>query len=229
MRPIANVPSERPPDFDRLATIYRWMEYASFGPWLWRCRCEFLCDLRGCRYAAVLGDGDGRFTARLLATNSVVQVDAVDTSEAMLRSLARRAGAEAGRIRLNRADARHWQPSVQVYDAVITHFFLDCLTTDEVRNLAKKTRGSVSGTAVWVVSEFAVPEGWFMRRLGGAVVSLLYRVFGLLTGLAPRTLPDYAAALRDAGFMLEQRRTRLGGLLVSELWRLQAGANEPDQ
>jgi SAM-dependent methyltransferase len=206
------------PNFNRLASLYRWMEYASFGPWLWWCRCAFLPQLKNCRRALVVGDGDGRFTARLLALNSTVQVDAVDGSASMLHALVRRAGSNAGRISIQCIDARRWQPGPLPYDLVVTHFFLDCLTTPEVRNLAAKLQGSVTPTALWVVSEFAAPQSWFGRLVGRPIVSTLYAAFGLLTGLKVRFLPDHAAAMRAAGFVLAQQRPWLGGLLVSQLW-----------
>jgi hypothetical protein len=52
------------------------------------------------------------------------------------------------------------------------------------------------------------------------VVSSLYLAFAGLTGLAVRTLPDHSGALRHAGFILQDRRTRLAGLLISERWSL---------
>jgi hypothetical protein len=51
------------------------------------------------------------------------------------------------------------------------------------------------------------------------LVSLLYRAFGVLTGLRVRQLPDYSSALKIAGFTLEKERTWLVGLLVAQLWR----------
>ena len=84
-----------PPDFDGLAGLYRWMELASFGPWLWWCRCAWLHQLTGCRHALVLGDGDGRFTRRLLEVCPTLTLDAVDASPAMLPALVRRTGMEA--------------------------------------------------------------------------------------------------------------------------------------
>jgi cyclopropane fatty-acyl-phospholipid synthase-like methyltransferase len=194
------------------------MEYATFGPWLWRCRCFFLPVLKGCRHALVLGDGDGRFTARLLAANSSVGVEAVDASPSMLGALIRRAGRHGARVSTHCADLRCWQSDSPLYDLIVTHFFLDCLTTQEVRNLAERLRASIEPSALWVVSEFAAPHNRFGRIVARPVISLLYAAFGLLTGLKVRTLPDHSAALRDAGFMLEQRRRWLGGLLVSELW-----------
>jgi hypothetical protein len=71
-----------------------------------------------------------------------------------------------------------------------------------------------------VISEFAVPTTRFGRWVARPLVAFLYRAFGLLTGLDIRQLPDYAAGLQAAGFVLEQRRTMLGGLLTAEAWRL---------
>lgn len=215
------------PNFGRLAWAYRWMEWCSFGPFLWWCRCAFFSEMRGRQRALVIGDGDGRFTARLLAEGSGVHVDAVDASSAMLRALMRRAKSQTknhtGRVRPICTDARVWRPSRDSYralryDLVVTHFFLDCLATDEVRALAERLRGAVEPRAVWAVSEFAVPRGLFGQLVASPLVRALYWVFGLLTGLEQRTLPDYEAALREAGFVLVRQRSWLGGLLVSQLW-----------
>ena len=207
------------PNFDKLARVYRWMEYLSFGPAMSRCRTEFLADLAHCRNALVIGDGDGRFTARLLETNPAIAIRAIDLSPAMLRALVHRAGKSASRVRTEVAEARDWQPAnSEPYDLVVTHFFLDCLTTAEVRSLAEKIRSASAPNALWVVSDFAVPRSFFGRIVARPLVLALYIAFGLLTGISVRTLPDHASALTEAGFRLARRQTRLCGLLVSELW-----------
>jgi hypothetical protein len=212
-----------PPNFNRLARLYRWMEFFTFGPWLWLTRRTFLAKMTHSRRALVLGDGDGRFTSELLRVNSHVQIDAVDASGAMLRALKRRAGARAGRLRIHLADARTWQPPASTadlpYDLIATHFFLDCLTQPEVQSLAARLRNAVSPAALWAVSDFAVPPGCFGRFIARPVVSTLYLAFGWLTGLTVRALPDHASALRQAGFNLLDRRFQLGGLLVCEIWQ----------
>ena len=92
----------RQPDFNRLARCYRWLERLTFGDALWRCRCAFLDETRSSRVALALGDGDGRFTARLLEVNPTIHVDAVDSSDAMLRELLRNARAKAPATRILR-------------------------------------------------------------------------------------------------------------------------------
>ena len=210
------------PNFDRLAKVYRWMEFLTFGPLLARCRNAFLPELATAGRALVLGDGDGRFAAELLRVNPQVQIDAVDASSGMLEALLRRAGASSQRIRVHCGDLRTWKPEDAQYDLVATHFFLDCLTTDECRGLTVRLRSAVSPSACWIVSEFAVPEGWFGRLVARPLVWLLYLAFGVLTGLENRNLPDHRAALLDAGFALMRQRTRLCGLLVSEMWTRKA-------
>lgn len=212
------------PNFNGLATTYRWMEWASFGPWLRWCRCAWLDELIGRQRALVLGDGDGRFTGRLLRADPCVTVDAVDASPAMLKELVRRAGPHAARLRTHTADARNWHPDGSPYDLVVTHFFLDCLTTEEIRLLAATVRIALDEGALWVISEFAIPRNRFGRIVARPLVAALYWAFGWLTGLRVRGLPDHASALRGAGFTLTKRRTWLSGLLTSELWS--AGASE---
>jgi len=207
-----------PPNFNALARSYRWMERITFGPWLWRCRCAFLENLCSGRSALVLGDGDGRFTARLLQENSAVIVDAVDVSKQMLKELARNAGIFIGRVRIHLGDARLCEFPPTPFDLIVTHFFLDCLTTAEIAALAAQIRRHVHPEARWVVSEFAVPPGWVGWLIARPLITALYLAFWILTGLSVHRLPNYRKALAEADFVLVEDKTLLGGLLVSELW-----------
>jgi SAM-dependent methyltransferase len=212
------------PDFDRLTLVYCWMEWLTFGPFLSRCRCAFLDRLSQHRNALILGDGDGRFTARLLAANPAILVDAVDASPAMLSELLRRAGSHRSRIQTQVADIRAWNPSRRAYDLVVTHFFLDCLTTAEVASLAAQIRPCLLPHAAWVVSEFDLPANRIGRWIARPLIALLYRAFAVLTGLGIRALPDYRKALSQSGFVLKHRQKQLAGLLVSEWWQLAGSA-----
>jgi ubiquinone/menaquinone biosynthesis C-methylase UbiE len=194
------------------------MEWLTFGPFLTRCRLAFLDELRSRKSALVLGDGDGRFTAQLLHVNPRIEVEAVDASEAMLRQLEGCAGSNAVRVRTNLADARNLNFASDRFDLVATHFFLDCLTTEEIASLAIELRGKMKSGAVWVVSEFAIPDTVFGKLIARPLVSFLYLAFRFLTRLSIRRLPDHRKALGNAGFLLAEQRHHLGGLLVSELW-----------
>ncbi len=207
-------------NFDRLARPYRWLEYATFGRALERCRFHYLPALIGARRALVLGDGDGRFLARLLQANPQLEADVVDISPAMLSLLSQRLGPEARkRICVHEADAREFVPPGTDYDLVVTHFFLDCLFQPELAALIGRIRPQLTQGAYWVISEFARPQGGVSSIAGRAVVSGLYRAFGVLTGLSVRVLPDHGLVLKSLGLQLRNERRWLRGLLVSQLWQ----------
>lgn len=208
----------RPPNFDRLARLYLWMELVSFGPWLMLCRCVFLNECSSARRALALGDGDGRFVARLLRKNSAIQIDAVDASQSMLEALVYQTGPNSARVHTLQADVRRWQPENPPYDLIVSHFVLDCLTTEEVQSLAATLARAVSPGSLWIVSDFGTPASWFGWLVARPTVWALYCVFGWLTGLQVHSLPDHSLALRQAGFVLQKRKRLLGGLLISELW-----------
>lgn len=221
----------REANFDWIARPYRWMEYATFGRALERCRMHFLPQMSGCRRALVFGDGDGRFLARLLAENPQIRVDAVDSSGAMLRLLEQRARAAApdaaGRLRTFCCDALEFEPEGR-YDLIATHFFLDCLGQREVETLARRVAGVAEPGARWVVSEFRVPGG-AMHWPARALVRALYAAFRVLTGLRTQRLPDHEGALAAAGFRLSVERGWLGSLLVAQLWEYTPAMQLPPQ
>jgi cyclopropane fatty-acyl-phospholipid synthase-like methyltransferase len=210
--------------FDRIARAYHWLEYLSFGPLLQRARLYWLPQTAGCKHALVLGDGDGRFLARLLLYNPQLHAEAVDASSAMLGLLQQRASAAGPAARLNTRcqDIRDFTPASQ-YDLVASHFFLDCLTTEEATALASRIRPCLFPEARWIVTDFAVPAGK-MALPARLLVRSLYAAFGVLTGLPVRQLPNHSGALQQAGFRLVDRKEWVGGLLFSELWKLEATA-----
>jgi ubiquinone/menaquinone biosynthesis C-methylase UbiE len=204
-------------NFNHIARAYRWLEYASFGHALERCRFYFLPHLRETERALVLGDGDGRFLQRLLQENTGVRVDAVDASTAMLALLRRRCGTD--RVMTYCADALLFAPPHDSYDCIAAHFFLDCLTSAECAALAGRMAKHLAPGAVWVVSEFRVPRG-FLRVPAALLIRALYAGFRVLTGLEPQHLPAYEPALLAAGFALDTEKVFLRGLLVTQLWRM---------
>ncbi len=212
------------PNFDPVARSYRWIEYLALGTALENCRNHFLPLLRDRHHALVLGDGDGRFTCKLLAANPNIAINAVDISAAMLELLRKRCEATAPhsstRLRTHRANALTLPLGVSAnrYDLVVTHFFLDCLTQPELESLIVQVAPNLTPAALWLISDFRIPVG-IMRLPAKLLVRTLYLGFRLLTGLRPTQLPDYVTPLRHSGLTRIAHQHRLGGILVTELWQ----------
>jgi SAM-dependent methyltransferase len=213
-----------PPDFDRVARIYRWSEYLALGPLLERTRFHFLPQLKDRSNALVLGDGDGRFLARLMAQNPTLHATAVDTSAKMLALLQQRClrSAPSAATRLTTIHGSALQADAPPHtDLIATHFFLDCLTQPQVDALVQRLAAQVAPGCLWVVSDFAIPGHSLLRPVAAAYIRALYLAFRLLTGLRVTHLPYPEQALAAAGFTRIERHERCGGLLYTERWKRQ--------
>lgn len=212
---------------DLIARWYRWCEWAVFGFALQQRRLAFLRNIAAAESGLVLGDGDGRFLSGLLASAPLVRIDAVEASRKMIAlAEARITEMDAVHVRFYCADARSYEFQPAKYDLVVTHFFLDCFSDDDLRHLVPRLAKAARPAAQWVVSEFSVPSSLLMRWRAKAWIRLLYWCFGWATGLRVRRLPDFRAALANAGFRLEREEFASWGLLTSQLWRKSA---EPEK
>ncbi len=210
------------PNYDILARPYQWLEYLTLGHTLERTRLHYLPAVLHQQHALILGDGDGRFLAQLLAQNPTLQADAVDTSAAMLQLLRQRCEAAsptaATRLRTHQANALTFTPPTQQkYDLIVTHFFLDCLTQPELDTLVARITPTLAPGALWLLSDFRIPIGP-LRLPAKLFVRSLYLAFRILTGLRTTHLPDHATPLASAGLTRIACHHLLSGILTTELW-----------
>jgi SAM-dependent methyltransferase len=206
---------------DRIARAYRWLEYAAFGGELERRRLCFLPEVAGTRRALLLGDGDGRFLARLMRQNRELTADTIDSSSRMLELARARAGGE--RVTYHHDDALLAPLPRAEYDLIVTHFFLDCLEECDMETLVRRAAEAAQPEAVWLISEFREPR-WARLLLQG-----LYLFFRVTTGLKTRRLVDHRPVLARYGFRLMREEASRAGLLASELWvSVTNGGRPPD-
>lgn len=207
------------PDFSRLARGYRALEQLAFGRDLERARFRFVSALRDCRTALILGEGDGRFLQRLLETAPRIRVSCVEGSAGMIAAAeARLTPEQRQRVVFHQVDLRTFEPKDR-YDAIVTLFVLDCFSNAEVETLVARLAPAVERGGVWLFADFTLPaRGW--RRWRAIVwLGVLYRFFGLVTGLRVRALPDAEAALARHGFARVEDREFQHGLLRTVLLR----------
>lgn len=213
--------------FDPIAKVYVIIERLTFGSLLEKTRLHYLPALTHSKNALVLGDGDGRFLARLLAENSDLCATAVDSSASMLRLLRRRCEASVPDVQQRlctvHSDVLAFH-TMEKYDLVVTHFFLDCFSDADLKLVMQAINPSVDIEALWVFSDFRVPQGAlaFPARF---LIRGLYFAFRVLTGLHVTQLPDHERLLALSGFSRIAFHHRFGGILTSELWKKGRGVH----
>jgi len=213
---------------DPIARWYRWLEYAGFGGELERRRYRFLPEIADARRVLILGEGDGRFLAKLVEQARKVGIedyefDYVDLSGRMLQLARERAGTEG--VTYHQADALTIPLPRARYDLIVTHFLLDCFEQADAERLIARLADAARPESRWVVSEFREQS----QGLRGFRVALrgiwawvwlrgLYFFFRITTGLVTQRVADYHPILERYGFRLAQSEDARFGLLGSELW-----------
>jgi ubiquinone/menaquinone biosynthesis C-methylase UbiE len=209
-----------PRSFDRLARIYRGLEYVAFGPDLERARYAYLDRLRECRSILVLGEGDGRCLERLVRSAPLAHIDCLDLSASMLAcAAARLAGTEAAdRVKFQQADLLVTALPTAQYDAVVTLFFLDCFTAPQAEMIMGRIAGSLRPGALWLWADFALPASGYSRLRARLWLALLYAFFRWQTGLLARELPPVERFFAQNGFATMAESSFQRGLVHSAIW-----------
>ena len=138
---------DREMNADRIASSYRWLEYAAFGPALEQARFDFLSHAAQARRVLILGEGDGRFLARLLECNPRASVAVIESSARMIQLARQRVPPDdRTRVEFHHLDAACQPWPEGPFDLAVTHFFLDILTFPEAESvILESQRCAVSG------------------------------------------------------------------------------------
>ncbi|HUR59518.1 MAG TPA: class I SAM-dependent methyltransferase [Opitutaceae bacterium] len=208
--------------FDRLAPHYSWMEALLAGRRLQRSRVAWLDALAGAERILIVGVGHGHFLRACARRFPEARITSVDASAGMLREAerrARRAGLNMRRLEFVHATLPEWRPPAGRFDAIVTHFFLDCFPPDTLAAVIDVLAHSARPGARWLLADFALPERGWRRRRARMVHRLMYGFFRKVTKLAARCVTPPDSLLSGYGFELAGRRTTEWGLLRSDIWR----------
>jgi ubiquinone/menaquinone biosynthesis C-methylase UbiE len=215
--------------FDRLAPYYTWMEIILAGKRLQHCRVAWLDALAGCNEILIAGVGHGHFLAACARRFPRARITSVDASLVMLHHAAQRArnsGAQMQHLGFVHAALPDWIPPPRAFDAIVTHFFLDCFAPRELDGVVGSLADSARRGAVWLLSDFAVPPRGLARHRARAVHALMYAFFRRITKVRARRVTDPAPLLVANGFELAGRKSAEWGLLRADRWERKDGPNE---
>lgn len=208
--------------FDQLARHYRWMEWVLAGEKLQRCRTAYLDRISWATNILLAGEGPGRFLTACCQRLPAARLTVAEASAGMLREARRRLvreGLALDRVRFVQADVLTWSPQQEVFDAIVTHFFLDCFPPGQLQHVVAHLSRLAAPQAVWLLADFQVPAHGLARHRAQAIHALMYAFFRATTGIEARRLATPDEHLRAQGFALVQRQTSDWGLLRTDWWQ----------
>jgi len=208
--------------FDAIAPHYHWMEHLFAGGLMQRCRTTHLDRVTHCRRALLVGEGTGRFLTELLRRNAEVRVTCVEQSAGMIQQMRRRlrrAGVDGSHVEFQQTDALARSTQGKKYDLIATHFFLDCFEAAQLEQLIAEIAVEADEGAMWLISDFRVPENSWRRWRAQALLTGLYTFFHYATDLPAKKLTPPDDFLTKANFKLVERCIEDWGFAHADLWQ----------
>lgn len=212
--------------FDILARHYRWMELLLAGEKLQRCRTAFLGQIAPPRNVLICGEGNGRFLAECVRKFPTARFTCLDASARMLALAKRRLerlGLPNDQVHFIHSDALQWRsPERGAFDLIVTHFFLDCFTRDQVEMLVRRLSSAATPNASWLLGDFQIPSDGFQKVRARVIHFMMYAFFRVVTKLPAHYLTPPDEFLSASGFILRQRHVTDLGLLHTDWWETSA-------
>lgn len=101
------------------------------------------------------------------------------------------------------------------FDAVLTFFFLDLFSHEELRRVITKIKAALKPNAYWLVSDFNNATWWHARML-----SIMYTFFRISTGLRNKRLPDWTGLLLESNLRVLENKMFFGNFIKSDLYKI---------
>lgn len=190
--------------YNRLAAIYRPLEFCLFGNALQRSRVALLGRLPTVERALVLGDGDGRLLEQLCLQQPTCRFTSLDLSTEMLKRQRRRVerASASGRVEFVVEDASVYRPSEGHFDMVVAAYFLDCFSERDLEMLLPRLLDGVRSQGYLYFVDFVHPSRGLRRRQSKLYQRLMHWLFRWQTGLTNRDLVDMDSVLGRQNLVL---------------------------
>lgn len=183
--------------FDGIAPIYDFLADIVFFGAIKKAQEIHLDQIPPNARILVLGGGSGRWMRKLFQLNAGCTVYFVEASSRMLKKVEQNNSEHLEQIEL--VHGTHLDtPEIQ-FDAVITHFFLDMFSNDNVVDVIKLVKRRVKKEGLWLVADFVKKHWWHSLFL-----RMMYIFFRVVGSIDARKLPEWQTAIEGNGFFVDQ-------------------------
>lgn len=205
--------------FDFLAPFYDGLARLFIGKDIVNAQLHFLKVFKECNTLLILGGGSGWILDFLGGEFPDLKIDYIDISPEMLNSARKRSGNHRP---INFILGTESNIPDQLYDGVISNFYLDMFDDNGLSIVIEKIKKSLNGSAFWVVTDFVNEQRGHRLKLW-----LMYRFFRMVANIEASRLPDWQGQMILSGSKLIDCKISDDGFIISNLYQT-AGANKKD-
>ncbi len=207
--------------FDRLAPVYDTLEAVLAGRKLSRCRNALWDRIPEPKDILLAGEGHGKSLAEAVRRYPDAQVTYLDASGKMhdaARRRLRKLSLTEDNVTFVDADILHWKSGAQ-YDLIVTQFFLDCFTHQQLVRMVPSLAQALIPGGHWMLADFQIPACGSARVRAQLIHWAMYRFFRTLVNLPASALVPPHPMLADCGLVRREHQEFDWGLLYADLWQ----------
>ena len=204
---------EKQGGYDPLAKYYDRLARLVFGQAMVRSQTFFLDWIPAGSRILILGGGTGWWLRQLLQSCPDGRILYIDASVKML-TLAREVVNNDPRITFIHG-THEVIAEVNAFDTIITFYFLDLFSQQDLGKLVKMISVSAKPNALWLVTDFVKTRKWHALLL-----RVMYIFFRLTTGLHNQKLPDWEKALMPEGISLLAQKMFYGEFIKAGAYKV---------
>jgi spermidine synthase len=198
-----------------------------FGHSIHKAQIEFLSEVPQNSNVLIIGGGSGKFLRDLLIKSPVMKVVYIESSAKMIK-LSREAirdvhGSDRVEFRTGtESDIR----DEELFDVVITHFFLNLFHGTDLRNVAGKLYSHLKPGGIWLFSDFRINNNGLRRIWQNLLLRIMYLFFKITTGLMNNTLESFNTLFHAIGLVKVHEKFFYAGMISASCWRKFPGHND---
>lgn len=207
--------------YNRLSSVYAWLEHLAFANTLMRARLSLLPELKSAKEILILGEGDGRFLRQAVSYLAEARFVVLEQSPNMIALAKQRfSSAELERIQFIECDIQTGKEQLKPgFDAIITCFFLDMFNATGICNILETFSPYLKDAGYWYYVDFAETGKGVNRLYQQAYLRLMYWFFAWQTGLETQKLVNPHSLFEALGFRLQGQNDLHFHFLSSRLYQ----------
>ncbi len=196
--------------FNFISQYYDLLNRLVFGTRLDKAKVSLFNHITEGNKVLFIGGGTGLSLLRLLSKNQNLAIDFVDSSSQMI-SIAKRRVKENGTVEFHITDIKQFDGSS--YDVIITEFFFDLFTKDNISKLIELLSQKLTKNGVWIDTDFRKPSTLKNR----ATLKLMYLFFKITAKLKTNILVNTQPFFETNGFKIDKELKFNSGFISSQL------------
>ena len=200
--------------FNWLSRHYDLLTRLVFGKAIYDSQVHYLSLIKPGARILILGGGSGELLPSLRSKNPDCKVWYVEASSGMLVLAAEKTGEEFKKDVRFIHGTEEAIPERVMFDAIITHFFLDLFPEDRLLALCRQIVPKLQDGGLWLVSDFVDRGRWWQRMM----LWVMYRFFVLACRIEATRLPAWNDVLGLSGLRQREEKLFFGGFIKSTVY-----------